>query len=477
MTIIEDFYVNLDEIRSIWGEIYNGLKSKQYDTLASRPALENTSVDDLNAKIAFIIDLLNGFKPKNDDDVNTTVLSLRAAEMQSRLATFKTNLQPILNNLRGYVRDTVLLRDVNNNFNFQFVEGQNVVANGNHTANFSQIILVLKNLVSDAAILTALCKANGISDLAGRAEALTQLVHEITTLKTTATKTVAKVDAAMGTITTQEKGIQGLLDSSKTNSDSVANLKKEMEQEVVKVTALITQIKTVGAGASTLEQQVATYKAKFDGFQAQLDERLKQFTVFESNLVELDKRNKDSETEISRLIAKADTMIRGATTAGLSKSLEDTRRAYWWRRLWAQLGFLASIVFLTVSALPLAAQFLPDIFGKLLPQVPDAAHNEYADILGKAFLLLPATWVTVFFTKAYSEFFHLEREYAHKATLAKSVEGFKREAPKYQEEITASVFGEILNNPSSRKSPDPATHPFYDIFMKKIGGFIGKTSI
>jgi hypothetical protein len=40
--------------------------------------------------------------------------------------------------------------------------------------------------------------------------------------------------------------------------------------------------------------------------------------------------------------------------------------------------------------------------------------------------------------------------------MAKAVDGFKREAPKYKEEIVASVFAEISDNPGSRRSPDAA---------------------
>lgn len=72
-------------------------------------------------------------------------------------------------------------------------------------------------------------------------------------------------------------------------------------------------------------------------------------------------------------------------------------------------------------------------------------------------LLIPATWATAFFAGNYAELFHLSREYAHKAALAKAVDGFKREAPEYKEEIVAGVFMEIQDNPGSRKAPAVAT--------------------
>jgi len=236
---------------------------------------------------------------------------------------------------------------------------------------------------------------------------------------------------------------------------------------------LVAQIKAIGASADSLEQQVSGYKSKFEAFQTQLDARLKMFVDFEANVKSASEQNQLREAEISRLMEKADTMIRGATTAGLSKSLEDARDAYGKQMRNSRFGFLASIVVLLVSAIPLAAHLLPGLFGKFAPEISEGVQNSPLGVLGKIILLLPGTWLAVFFTKSFSEFFHLEWEYAHKAALAKSVEGFKREAPKYQEEITASVFGEILNNPSSRKSPEPAQHPIYEVITKNLGNMFG----
>lgn len=83
--------------------------------------------------------------------------------------------------------------------------------------------------------------------------------------------------------------------------------------------------------------------------------------------------------------------------------------------------------------------------------------------------MVPATWLTGFYTKSFADFFHLEREYAHKAALAMSVDGFKRQAPKYEEEITAEVFLEIRNNPARGKDVEPASHPLYDVLAKVVG--------
>ena len=165
-------------------------------------------------------------------------------------------------------------------------------------------------------------------------------------------------------------------------------------------------------------------------------------------------------------------MISGSTTAGLAKSMEDTRARYQERMNSARLGFLGAVVFLVVSAAPLVIHLVPGLFGTWSAGAAGAAGDNNGNLygfIGRISLLLPATWLTAFFAKSYASFFDLEREYAHKAALAMSVDGFKRQAPTYQEEITAEVFLEIRNNPGNGSATVPASHPLYDVLAKVVG--------
>jgi hypothetical protein len=91
-------------------------------------------------------------------------------------------------------------------------------------------------------------------------------------------------------------------------------------------------------------------------------------------------------------------------------------------------------------------------------------------------LMFPASWMTWFFSKSYTENFHLEREYAHKAALAKSVEGFRREADQYKEIMTYGVFAELLTNPSMHNSPEPARSPVQSV-LNDLRNMITKNKI
>lgn len=281
--------------------------------------------------------------------------------------------------------------------------------------------------------------------------------------------------------TSKVSDLEGLLSQASEQADqvqsvlsSVTTTKGTTEQQAAEVTQKLVQVREVSKDADVLQQRVSGFAAQFEAFEAQMKARLEQFSLFETETQEAQRLNQAREAKIDELTAKADTMIRGATTAGLSKSLEDTKDDYEGRLARTQWFFLGSVVFLLVSALPIAAQLIPSPWQTLM--VPSSNGEGAADAgpwlaaLGKLILMLPGTWATAFFASNYAELFHLSREYAHKAALAKAIDGFKREAPEYAQEIVGGVFMEIQDNPGSRKAPRAATpqNPVTQKFLEKV---------
>lgn len=254
---------------------------------------------------------------------------------------------------------------------------------------------------------------------------------------------------------------------------SVTTTKGTTEQNAAEVVQKLAQVREVSKDADTLQQRVTSFASQFEAFESQMKARLELFSEFESSTKEAQRINKEREDKIAELIDKADTMIRGATTAGLSKSLEDTKDEYERRLNRTQWFFLGSVVFLLVSALPVAAQLIPGPWQQyFLPVASNVASGSgpWLSAFGKLILVLPGTWATAFFAANYAELFHLSREYAHKAALAKAIDGFQREAPDYRQEIVGSVFMEIQDNPGSRKAPPPATpqNPVTKKFLETV---------
>ncbi|WP_438980098.1 hypothetical protein [Polynucleobacter sp.] len=258
----------------------------------------------------------------------------------------------------------------------------------------------------------------------------------------------------------------------------------EIEGKVQKASEILTQ-------SQDLEQKIGSSKGSLMDFEKSIGSLMSAHAGFVEEMKNSSTTNKSREAEVDRLIKKSNSMIIGATTAGLASGLEKTRSMYKTRMIFAGVGFGVSVVLLALSTIPLVAYIFPGLFKAwlTLTQTIPAGDiknsgiaistsvsdvNMFWSLLGKIALLFPATWLTQFFSKAYSEFFHLEREYAHKVALATAIEGFKKAAPKYEEEITAEVFMEVKSNPSSRQTPAAAEHPILGPLGKKLGEYLSK---
>lgn len=312
-----------------------------------------------------------------------------------------------------------------------------------------------------APVFAGLARAAG-EHLAQAKDAAVKATKELST----GTSVVVQLNLLFENATQLGKQVQDLLTSTIAQKAAVDGNAAEVDQKLARV-------REVSKDADTLQQRVTGFASQFEAFDTQMKARLDQFVEFEASTKEAQRLNGEREAKISELTDKADTMIRGATTAGLSKSLDDTRELYEARLQETQKYFLWSVGVLLVCTLPIAAQLLPGPWQHYFTPQASGAVNESApwlSAIGKLVLVIPGTWATAFFASNYAELFHLSREYAHKAALAKAIDGFKREAPEYAQEIVGSVFMEIQDNPGSRKSPPPATpqNPVTKKFLEKV---------
>jgi len=472
---IETLFDNLEKGRTTWAGLYDLLINGKYDIAGTRPSLNGQSVEILHRRITLIFEGLLALRPADSDPDQIALITGKENEIRQPLDSFITHAQSSTNSIQPHWRDEMQIRDTNNNFSVQLVQPDGAaIANFDLSGNFAQVDSSLNQLTNHLALLLPLCKTNAVGDLSKRAAELGKLVHEIESLRNQARKFSKDAESSANGAAEKDKAIQGIQAQSEALLAKIQALQQQSTTDSGSVSALVEKIKTVGANAETLEAQITGYQSKFEAFQKQLDDRNAEFSKFQENDTAAREANAKREKEIDRLTKLADTMISGATTAGLAKSLEDTRKRYEDQMNSTRKGFYFSISLLIISALPLAAQLVPGLLGQWIPALdPNAGGSPYA-VLGKIILLLPATWLTAFFTKSYAELFRLEREYAHKAALAMSVDGFKRQAPQYQEEITAEVFLEIRNNPAKGEAIEPAAHPLYDVLSRAVGKVLEK---
>lgn len=471
---VEALYQEVDIARTSWQDLLTQLANGEADFARSRLVFGDTSLRDFSRQVDLVFELLLSVRPSDTTSVSAVVLPAHEADLTPQLQVIANHSTTALGQLRANWRENAKVADANDAFALQMLSDGVAYVAVDLTAHFKHVRAAVHALLQLIGAVIPLCKADAITDLSARAENLGEMVRQVDALRRQAERSA---NIAMSFEAKGEKVasvIRDLLTATETIVANVRELQLQATTDSSAVSTLVEQIKTIGSVANSLEATVESYKSKFEAFHAELDERNAAFVRFEEHNKVAREKNIARENDVDRLTSLADAMISGSTTAGLSKSLEKTRERYEDRMNKARMGFVGSVIVLGLTAVPLAAHLLPGLFGSIFPTATDVAHNTWYGVLGKVLLMVPATWLTGFFTKSFADFFHLEREYAHKAALAMSVDGFKRQAPKYEEEITAEVFLEIRNNPAKGTSVEPAAHPLYDVLSKVVGKVLQK---
>jgi hypothetical protein len=453
------------------------LVNGSYDISAARPSLAGQSVASFGRRSDLVFEGLLALTPSDRESAQASVLASRAAEIMQAAKAFNAQATSLANTLRTHWREGVALKDTNGNLALQVVQQDGgVIANVDMTGNFQPMDAALGQLTTHLALLLPLCRAEAVGDLSARAAALGDLNRDMERLRDQAKRIADAATASASTIDGKEKEAQALVTQAEALLAKITAHQLQATTDASSVTTLVEKIKTIGASADTLEKMVAGHTSSVEAFQAQLNARNTEFEKFQSDTKVAREENAKRDAEIERLMKQSDAMISGATTAGLAKSIEDTRARYERRMTSARHGFYVAVALLVISAIPLVFHLLPGLFGAWASSGPQERDSSPYAFVGRIFLLLPATWLTAFFAKSYASFFDLEREYAHKAALAMSVDGFKRQAPKYEDEITAEVFMEIRTNPGNGDATPPASHPLYDVLAKVVGKFLDRKS-
>jgi predicted nucleic acid-binding Zn-ribbon protein len=249
--------------------------------------------------------------------------------------------------------------------------------------------------------------------------------------------------------------------------------RKTIEENEQRTAAAALRVETVRVESAELQTQVKDYSAQFEAFKKQLDARSSALAEGNTELSSLMAAINSENGKVVSLISQAEEMLGGATNAGLSsayndktdnidKQLEGSRYTYY-----GSIAFLVVSVAAALNLLNFAYITLP-----VLPKFSDAtptgniAVQVFAALGSRALLMLPALLLAGFAAHRHTTLFRLREEYGHKYTIAASVNGFKLQAPSFQEQIAAAVFTELLTNPANTMdSNQPAVAP---------NGFINK---
>lgn len=247
-----------------------------------------------------------------------------------------------------------------------------------------------------------------------------------------------------------------------------ASDRKSVADYLADVTQQRASVQSVHEQAAALESEVKSYRENFEEFKNQLEERKKRINEGNLKLSYLISNFNNQKETVDSLIEKADQMLSSATVTGLAKNFADIMDDLKTELKSAKRSFyfgifvlmLSSIPLVTFVALPMISLIFPDIPNEKLSTImhfgPGEVQNSWqylGHVVARISILIPAAWLVSFAAIRHSSLFRLREHYAYKYSMAVSVEGFKKQAPEYEEEIAALVLEQLAFNPADKLLP------------------------
>ena len=160
------------------------------------------------------------------------------------------------------------------------------------------------------------------------------------------------------------------------------------------------------------------------GLKQEIDARIEQLDIYRKNqekiFVEMiqskksafDTYEKEQKEKYEKLFEQIESLLPGATSAGLAKAYQDRRKSY----AYPIIGWSAVFILAMVS-----------MFGAAYLNMENLKtwEDTLRHLLHYAPLYVPAVWLAIYASKRRSESRALEEEYAHKEALAKSYSSYK----------------------------------------------------
>lgn len=458
----------IEELQQITGS-----NKEQFDFATPVPGTA-LSIAEVDSKVAGLCDIASGMANETDE----TLIP------QSYLNAFNKPLEQLI---AQYQQITDGLQNVTNNGGPGALDAAGfTLQSQNGQANF-QLAPIFKNILAHTeSSLTALYPLLSLS----RSDVFSAFSETLGALSS-ATKQAHEQRAQLARLAEEAQADRDKLAQLHKQSgplrDEIERLKTESEKDrktlseyATEGTQSITTIRTTGEQAKQLKAQVDSYSASFENFQKQLDQREKTIQEGNTKQAKLLEAITNIEKKITELNEQAEAMLSGATVAGLAGSFGKLRDDLSGELKWARGVFYFAIVVLFFSVVPLAAYVIPGL-GEVLSLSSGEARPQSAStpeligqIVARALLLLPAAWFAKFAAARHAALFRLKEHYAYKYSVASAVEGFKKQAEPYKDEIAATTFYELTFNPAERmdaKSPAEDRHPnpAMEWLMKKVG--------
>ncbi|VAW22775.1 hypothetical protein MNBD_ALPHA12-1938 [hydrothermal vent metagenome] len=321
--------------------------------------------------------------------------------------------------------------------------------------------------------VAGLVKSEGI-------EGFSAAVREFSEKSETVRKNVKVINAAKTRAQNQTEEIEKLKLASETDHKTVTDLLEviskragEIEGFYTNTQSTVEAIDAIKNAADALKNEVDSYREDFAEFQEKLEKRNTAFSNLRTDTENLFANLTSREQETADIIANANEMLAGATNAGLATTFDKTVKVLSGKLGWASWGFYFSILLLSLSAVPLGVYMLAatiDLSQSTngLPFSIQSGNLNPATTVALFLLMVPTIWLTRFAAARHHQLFQLKEHYQFKYSLAMAVDGFKKQSPRYADEVAAVTFQNLSFNPADKLSGKGAVSDHPNRLLTKI---------
>ncbi len=429
---------------STWNDFFGELQVLKVPT--NEPVTQvNKSLDEINNSLVPRLGFIASLRPEEEE--NEVLIPPRLVpQLQSQLETISTNLEHLVRVINEAKANSGVLQ-------FSALDGYIRSSNGVQTQVYptiAQLVAGSEAAIEFAVAMYASIKVKGLADLSESINTYRGKINEIEVSVQAAKDAASKSQADANKARNITEKLEQQRKVSDEHSSQIAKFLEVVTNQASQATNNAQSIEQVLANARQLSQQVDDYKAQFDNFDKQMTQRREAIAAIERDLSQAQAENEKRELEIQRLMEASNQLIKGATVAGLASSFHETYVDY---RKRADVAGI--VVYLALGTLLISVGFLGlyvypgdlGVLGFLQGQPVDLPG-----VIGRAILIVPALAFVSFAGRRYAALFAMQREYAHRVTLAKAIEGFRRLAPNYEQEITGAVFLALNQNPFQNNS-------------------------
>lgn len=187
------------------------------------------------------------------------------------------------------------------------------------------------------------------------------------------------------------------------------------------------------------------------GLKGELDSRLTQLQVYEA----------EQNTRHSALFSKVESLLPGATSAGLSSSYLKLKERFNRPIILYTFAFNAALLALLVGGLVMISSSISFVPFKVEFVAASNWEDLLRTLLTRAPIVVPVVWFAIFSATRRSQYERLQQEYAHKEAFASSYESYKKQLQELQvnsddlqQKLIAQAINAISYNPSKTLDGD-----------------------